>query len=183
MDWEFAVLDYIQQHWRCGFLDTFMPIVTKLADGGWFWILLVICGFFSKRTRKYAFVGAVGLMLCAICGNLILKPAVARVRPFNINTDVQLLIKAPTDYSFPSGHTQSSFAVATAVFMKKRSWGTAALALASVIGFSRLYLYVHYPTDVIAGVIFGVGFALIGLLLSNLFFKDKEGGEGAKARG
>lgn len=182
MGWEFAFLDWIQNHLRFAFLDAVMPVITFLGDGGWFWIALTVVGFFSKHTRKYAFVGAIGLILCLLCGNLILKPIIARTRPYDIRTTVELLIPAPKDYSFPSGHTQASFAVATAVCMWNRKFGIPALILASLIAFSRMYLYVHYPTDVLAGLIFGVGFAFVGLFLCNRIFRNKtwDGCAGAK---
>ena len=180
MDWEFTVLDWIQSNLRCGFLDTVMPIVTFLADGGWFWIALTLLGFIPKRTRKYAHVAAIALILCLLCGNVILKPLIARIRPYDVNTAMQsmLLVKAPDDFSFPSGHTQASFAVATSICFWKRQWGIPALILAVVIAFSRMYLYVHYPTDVLAGFCFGVVFAFVGLLLCDKLFRGRKQWDG-----
>lgn len=173
MDWEFAFLNWIQDHLRCGVLDHLMPIITFLGNGGWFWIALTLLGFISNRTKKYAHVSAVALILCLICGNLILKPLIARVRPFDINTAVQLVLSAPTDFSFPSGHTQASFATAVSIFLWNRKWGIPALVLAALIAFSRMYLYVHYPTDVLAGILFGVLFAFVGNILCNRLFRNK----------
>lgn len=94
----------------------------------------------------------IGALLC----NVTLKPLVARLRPFEIaDTMRQLLIDPPSDFSFPSGHTTSSFAAATALAAARARGGLAAMILAAVIAFSRLYLYVHYPTDVIAGALIG----------------------------
>ena len=97
-------------------------------------------------------------------------------------TILQLLVKAPTDFAFPSGHTQASFAAATAICMWKRQWGIPALTLATLVAFSRMYLYVHYPTDVLAGILFGVGYALIALAICNKIFRKKtwDGCEGAR---
>lgn len=95
---------------------------------------------------------------------------------------IQLLVKAPKDFAFPSGHTQASFAAATSICMWKRKWGIPALTLAALVAFSRMYLYVHYPTDVMAGICFGVGYALIGLAICNKLFRKKtwDGCEGKR---
>lgn len=172
MEWEFDLLNWMQNHLRSGVMDTVMPVVTFLGNGGWFWIVLTLLGFIPKRTRKYAHVAAIALLLCLICGNLILKPLIARTRPYDIQ-QIALLVKAPTDYSFPSGHTQASFAVATSIFMWKKRFGIPALLLAACIAFSRMYLFVHYPTDVLAGIFFGVSFAFIGLFIANRLFRNK----------
>lgn len=183
MDWEFAFLDWIQANLRCDFLDTLLPAVTFLGNGGWFWIALTLLGFIPKRTRKYAHVAAIGLILCLLCGNMILKPLIARIRPYDVNEAMRalLLVNPPHDYSFPSGHTQASFAAATAICFWKRKWGIPALILASLIAFSRMYLYVHYPTDVLAGICFGLLFATIGLLISNRLFRGKKDWDGCTA--
>ena len=112
---------------------------------------------------------AVSLLLEVLCCNVILKPLVARVRPFDVNTAVQLLIARPTDFSFPSGHTGASFAVVSALYFSKNRLWMPSLILAMLIAFSRLYLYVHYPSDVLAGALIGImagwfGYALIGLI-------------------
>ena len=173
MDWEFAVLDWIQMHLHCTALDRIMPVITSFGNGGWFWIALTLLGFIPKRTRKYAHVAAVALILGLVIGNMIIKPAVARIRPYDINTAVTLLIAAPTDFSFPSGHTQASFAVATSVFLWNKKYGAAALLFAALIAFSRMYLYVHYPTDVLAGILFGVCWAMIGNVICSRLFRGK----------
>ena len=93
----------------------------------------------------------VDVLLC----NVFIKNLVARTRPFDVNTAVQLLVAKPRDYSFPSGHTAASFASVTALYLAGEKMWKAALVLAVLIALSRLYLYVHYPTDIIGGVIFG----------------------------
>ena len=97
-------------------------------------------------------------------------------------TLIQLLVKAPTDFAFPSGHTQASFAAATSICMWKRRWGIPALILATLVAFSRMYLYVHYPTDVLAGMLFGIGYALLAVAICNKLFRKKlwDGCEGAR---
>jgi undecaprenyl-diphosphatase len=96
------------------------------------------------------------LLLCFLLGNLLLKPLVGRIRPCDIHSSIPLLIARPTDYSFPSGHTMSSFAAANIIFHANVELGIAAYILALLIAFSRLYLYVHYPSDVLAGMILGL---------------------------
>ncbi len=162
MGWEFTILNAIQEHLRCSFLDTLMPIITFFGDGGWFWIALTVIGLIPKRTRKYACMSAIALVLCLLLGNMLMKPLIARIRPYDIQTGIQLLVEKPHDYAFPSGHTQASFAAATVIFFMHKRYGIAALIFASLIAFSRLYLFVHYPTDVLAGICFGVLYAWIG---------------------
>lgn len=105
---------------------------------------------------------AVSLVLEVLCCNIILKPFVARTRPCDVNAAVQLLVPRPSDYSFPSGHTGASFAAASSLlFGKNRMW-IPSLILAVLIGFSRLYLYVHYPSDVLAGALIGIMLGWLG---------------------
>lgn len=214
MDWEFQFLNWIQDHLRSGFMDGLMSFITKFGDGGIFWIVLTLLLFIPKRTRKYAHVSALALIFCVIGGNLILKNVIARPRPFWLEngnplarigvdnpiarlyvrdgqtvipegrTILQLLVKAPSDFSFPSGHTQASFAAASSICMWKRKWGIPALVLAALVAFSRMYLYVHYPTDILAGLCFGVGYALIALAICTKLFRNKawDGCAGAKKK-
>ncbi len=207
-DWEFRFLNWIQDHMRSGFMDKFMSFITKFGDGGIFWIIVTLCLFIPKRTRKYAHVSALALIFCVVGGNLILKNVIARQRPFwinnfnplariaytekngvltylkthNVTTDsieegrtlIKLLVKAPNDYCFPSGHTQASFAAATSICMWNRKWGIPALILAAFVAFSRMYLYVHYPTDILGGVFFGLLYAFLALAICNKLFRNKD---------
>ena len=109
------------------------------------------------------------LLLC----NIILKQVVGRTRPFDVNTAVKLLVKPPSDYSFPSGHTCAAVTAAAALFFRKsRLWLPVAVA-AAVMGFSRLYLYVHYPTDVLGGALLGILCGWIGSILCGQIMKEK----------
>lgn len=167
---ELKILDFIQDVFKCEFLDRFMPIITRLANGGVFWIALAILFLLIKRTRKTGLSMAVALILGFIIGNILLKNVVGRIRPYDVNTDFALLIGTLKDYSFPSGHTLCSFEGAVCIYLRNKKWGVAALILASLIAFSRLYLYVHYPTDVLAGIILGTLFAFAGTFFANKFF-------------
>lgn len=156
MHWEFHFLDLIQQTCQSPFMDWFMPLVSSLADSGFIWIALTIVLLCIPKQRRAGYACAVSLLAMLLLGNLILKPLVGRIRPFTINAAITLLIEAPTDFSFPSGHTFASFACSVALFLENKKLGIPALLLAVLIAFSRLYLYVHYPTDVLGGLLLGI---------------------------
>ena len=133
-----------------------MPLISKLGNGGIIWLVLsgLLCVF--PKYRKAGVTMLTALALDVLLCNVMLKPLVGRMRPFTVNTGVELLINAPKDFSFPSGHTAASFAAAFALlFVKNKLW-IPSMILASLIAFSRLYLYVHYPTDVLTGILLGL---------------------------
>ena len=154
---ELAVLDWIQGHLRCGFLDVVLPAASWTCNHGELWILLALALLASKKYRRIGLSMGCALLLDLICCNLVLKPLVGRIRPFSINPGVELLIAPPADASFPSGHTAASFAAAAALWRASGSpWaGGGAVLLAAVIAYSRLYLYVHWPSDVLGGALLG----------------------------
>lgn len=162
---ELAILDWIQLHLRCDFLDAVLPFISRLCDHGEVWILLTILLLLLRSQRRCGAAMGCALILDLVSCNWILKPLIGRLRPFAINTAVELLIPPPLDASFPSGHTAVSF---TAVFALKASgsplWKPA-LALALVMAFSRLYLYVHWPSDVLGGAILGAAVGWAGARL------------------
>lgn len=155
MGWEFSVLDAIWSL-HTPLLDIFFKGITSLGDKGIFFIALalILCCF--KQTRRCGVCMLAGMAVGALIANVTLKPLVARARPCWINDTVRLLIENPSDYSFPSGHSQVSFVSATAIYNHNKKWGIAAYMLAILIAFSRLYLYVHFPTDVLAGAVIGI---------------------------
>jgi len=155
-EFDFAILDWIAEHIHNGFLDVVMPAITFLGDGGWFWIACAVVMLFFKKTRKTGIMLGLALLCGLFVCNLGLKPLVARIRPYHMRPWIELIIDEPSEFSFPSGHTIASFEAAIVLMRRDRKhFGWAALALAVLIAFSRLYLYVHYPTDVIASVILG----------------------------
>ena len=163
---ELAILDWIQAHLRCGFLDAVLPLITRTADHGELWIILALVLLAIRSQRKYGAAVACGLVLDLVSCNLLLKPLVGRIRPFAVNAAVELLVKAPLDASFPSGHTAASFAAVFALKAAGSPLWKPALAVAVVIAFSRLYLYVHWPSDVLAGVLLGAAVGWAGAKLA-----------------
>ena len=147
-------------------LDTLMYAITRLGDAGIFWILLCMVLLILPKTRRSGVILMAALLVDLVICNGILKPLVHRIRPFDVKTGIELLVKRPTDYSFPSGHTAASFASVMALYLagEKRLW-IPALVLAVLIAFSRLYLYVHYPTDVLGGVVAGLAAGALGYWL------------------
>lgn len=168
MNWEFSVLDFIQAHLSSRAGDIVMPLITHLGDSGMIWAGLALVLLISPKTRKTGAALMAALALEVLCCNLILKPLAARIRPCDVNTAVQLLIPRPDDFSFPSGHTGASFAAASALYFIGSKLRFPALILAVLIGFSRLYLYVHYPTDVLAGAVLGTLLGWTGCALIHL---------------
>ncbi|WP_297429036.1 phosphatase PAP2 family protein [Clostridium sp.] len=157
-----AILQYIQLNMRSSILDALMPLITSLGNKLTIWSLVGIALMVNKKYRRYGAMIICSLILCFIVGNLSLKPWIARIRPFEAKPLLtSLLIKPPSDFSFPSGHTMCSFAPATILYYMNKKTGIFAFCLGSIIGFSRLYLYVHYPSDVFCGAIIGVLLAII----------------------
>lgn len=159
-EFEIKILDFIRERFACPFLDAVMPLITSLANGGIIWIIAAVLLLIFKKSRKTGLSVALALITGLIIGNLILKNLVGRIRPYEFNEGVEILVARLSDYSFPSGHTLASFEAATVLLIRDKRLGVPALVLAVAIAFSRLYLYVHYPTDVLAGIILGV---LIGI--------------------
>ena len=164
-NFELGLLDKIQEIFSCEFLDKVFPIITKLGDEGLLWIALAVIFLFFKKTRKIGITMGLSLLIGYLVGNLFLKNVIARVRPYNLNTEAVLLIPKLKSFSFPSGHTLSSFEGATSIFLRNKKWGIPALVLAVLIAFSRMYLYVHYPTDVLAGILLGIGISYLSMLV------------------
>ena len=166
------ILLQIQQHLRTDMLTPFMKIVTFLGNGGWFWILCAVVLLAIPKTRKTGYAAVFSLIFGAIVTNLLLKNIVARPRPFAEIEALIPLIAKPTDFSFPSGHTTASFAVALVMFrMLPKKIGIPAVVLAALVAFSRLYLGVHDPTDVLVGFVV----ALVGSTVAVWIVRMKMG--------
>ena len=175
VSFDLPILDWIAENLYCGFLDFLMPIITIFGDAGIFWIACaVILIIFPKQRRAGAAMLLALVMGLVIC-NMILKPGVGRIRPYDFkelhfNEAIVLLVDAQHDFSFPSGHTIASFEAAVALALNNKKLGIPALILACLIAFSRLYLYVHYPTDVIVSVVLGTLLAILANFLVHKAF-------------
>lgn len=168
---ELGILDWIQSHMQCTFLDRFFPWITRLGDAGIFWILLAVFLLLFKKTRKTGLMMGLAMVFGVLIGNLALKPLVARIRPYDVATGITLLIEQPHDFSFPSGHTLASFEAAIVLLIRDRRMGIPAVILALLIGFSRMYLYVHYFTDVLAGAVMGTLFAILAVYIVEFLYR------------
>ena len=162
LDW--GILHWIQNNISCPFLDAVVPKLTMLGNAGIIWIIAGVLLLCTKKYRRQGALVLMGLLAGLLVGNVALKHLVARSRPCWLDPSVQLLIATPTDYSFPSGHTLSSTIAATILTKTDRRFGYVAIPLAVLIAMSRLYLYVHFPSDVFTA-------ALLGLLIGELTFR------------
>ena len=163
MEIESSILLWIQNNLRCGILTPVMRVITTLGNGGAFWIVLTLLLLLVfKRTRRMGVYCAASMLLTLLVVNLCIKPLAARTRPYELIEGLQILVSRPHDYSFPSGHSANSLTCAWTIFrLAPKKYGVPALVLAVLIALSRLYVGVHYPTDVLAG-------AAIGILLSEV---------------
>ena len=164
---ELKILDWLQTI-RTPIGDALMCFITSLGNVGAIWIVLAVVLIAIPKTRKSGIIVAAALIIDAALCSGILKNVFCRIRPFDVNTAVQVLITKPRDFSFPLGHTSASFAAATALYLaKERKLFATTLVLACLIAFSRMYLYVHYPTDVLAGALLGAGLGLLACRLTD----------------
>ena len=171
MDFEYTILDFIRNNLSCGFLDYLMQGISFLANVGWIWIVCAIVCLCFPKTRKIGLAVAFALIFSLIICNITIKPIIARIRPYDLREGIELIIARPTDFSFPSGHTSISFAGAIPILIQNKKFGIPALVLAILIAFSRLYLYVHFPTDVLVGIIVGSLCGVLGYFAAKLIYK------------
>lgn len=156
------ILLWIQEYLRLDFLTPIWIVITKLGDAGAVWIVLTVILLMNRKTRTVGCMSALALLSALFVDNIILKNLVARIRPYEVVDGLKLLIEKQGDFSFPSGHTGSSFAAAVVYFTElPKKYGVPLLILAILIGCSRLYVGVHYPSDVLAGAVIGTVLALL----------------------
>lgn len=161
------ILLWIQDNLRIDFLDWIMKTITGLGDGGFIWIILTALLLLFRKTRFAGATSALSMILTLLVVNLGIKNIVARTRPYEAIEGLERIIEAQSDFSFPSGHTAHSFAVAVVLFMLlPKKWGITTLVFAFIMGFTRLYVGVHYPTDVIGGALIGTVIAIISLCIT-----------------
>ena len=166
VSFDLPILDWIQATLQSPFMDKFMPFITVFGNGGIFWIAWSVLLILIPKTRRTGLGMGFALLMGLIVCNIILKPGVARPRPYDMQAElgvvIDLLVKRSHDFSFPSGHTIASFEASVVLLLNSPVMGIPAFILAILVSFSRLYLYVHYPTDVLVSVVLGTLFALIG---------------------
>ena len=158
------ILLWIHTHLRFDAVTPVMRVLSLLGDKGIFWIALTLILLLFRRTRRLGIYCAVSMVLTFLVVNCAVKPLIARTRPYDLFSEIQILAHAEHDFSFPSGHSANSFAVAWILFrMSKKRYGVPAVLLAALIAFSRLYVGVHYPTDVLAGIVIAIALAEVTL--------------------
>ncbi|MCI8599936.1 MAG: phosphatase PAP2 family protein [Lachnospiraceae bacterium] len=156
MNWEGGFLLFLQEHVRNPLLDNVMRFVTSLGDAGFIAIIACIVLLGIRRYRRVGVKASLSLILDFVVVNVLLKNLVARARPYQALKGLLLLVEEATDYSFPSGHSGACFAVASVMFLcLPRKVGVPAIGMAALIAFSRLYVGIHYPTDVLGGILIG----------------------------
>ena len=162
---DIKMLRMIQRNFRCSLFDAVMPYISLVGNVGAVWATVMVVFFLMPHYREAGVVMFFVLAACGVLTNFVLKPLVARPSPCHTYPDQKLLVNRPTDYSFPSGHTMSSFGAALIIFHANHALGIVAFTFAFLMAFSRLYLFVHYPSDVLTGVVLGLSAASEPLVL------------------
>lgn len=168
MEWEFDFL-YALQGIRTPFLDRIMALLSTLGNAGILWIVTGVVLCISKKYRRGGMQMLSAELLSFIVGNLIIKNLVHRLRPCQIDETVSLIVMIPFDSSFPSGHTLNGITAAVTLMFIDKRMGIPALVLAILIAFSRMYNFMHFPTDVLAGALLGV----VSAVFMNYMFEKK----------
>lgn len=181
-NFDLSVLNGIQNIFKCEFLDFLMPAVSLFGEYGAFWIAVAVIMLCFKKTRKAGWVIGSALLIGVLLGNAFLKPYVARIRPYDLPGNeifrANLLVPPLSDFSFPSGHSLACFEGAVGMMFYSKKLGIPALVIAFLVAFSRLYLYVHYLSDVVVGALLGTAFAFLAKFIvgkiDELIDKKKE---------
>ena len=168
--WDASVITAIYENVHSAFLTMFFRIVTLLGEGGIFWIAVAVILLFFKKTRRSGICIGASLLIGVIVGNGIIKNVVARPRPYDAIAGIESVVSHLSDYSFPSGHSLCCFEAATALAMNRTKWAIPAYIGAVLVAVSRLFLFVHYPTDVICGALLGVLFGVLGSLAAGAIY-------------
>ena len=171
---EIAILDFIQTIFKSPLMDRIMVLFTTLGNEGIIYYILLALLLLNKKTRKLGVILGISMLLNHILSNMTLKPLFARTRPFDVNTAVEIIIKKPSSYSFPSGHTAQAFTTAFAFLFAKSKLTKPMLVFACIMAFTRLYLYVHYPTDILGGIVCGLMSSYIGYTIVNYLYQSKK---------
>ena len=193
MGWDAGFLLYIQEYIRSDFLNPIMKVLTHSGDKGILLIVLILALLFIPRTRAIGIMSTISIAIEALLNNVLLKNLIARTRPYDEIEGLVNLVGKQSDYSFPSGHTGAAFAVAGAMLVValfglpmiaktgefKREDPSLSFKLVSVLlimyatllAFSRMYVGVHYPTDVLCGLLLGLGTSAMAYLIYQVAIK------------
>lgn len=175
-----AVFEWVERIFDYGISGVLTPILvflTRLGDGGILWIALAIVLMIFKKTRKIGFTVAGAIICMFFFNNVFLKNFFARPRPFDLDVWKDWFVypefvTRPDSFSFPSGHSSSAFAAATGLTVSKKArFIVPGYVLAALIAFSRIYVHVHYPTDVIFGALFGIVYGVIAIFVCKFIIK------------
>lgn len=170
-----SVMTFIQTYLHNPVADAVFPVVTYLGEAGFLWLLTSVFFLCRKGTRRRGLCMACAVTAGFLFGEVLLKNVVCRERPFQAFPDfTPLLIAPPSGFSFPSGHSCSSFAAATVLLCFSKKWGVPALIMAALIAFSRVFLFVHWPTDVLCGALLGTAFGLLTYWAAAKWSKKEE---------
>lgn len=180
-NFDFSILYFIQENWRTEWLDLICAFLSRAFELGVPWLVLGAVLFCFKKTRTAGAILVCAVVLTFFFNELAVKNAINRERPCTIDPTIELIVKKPTSYSFPSGHTASCFAAAGTLLFTYKRLGIPLIIFSAFMGFSRMYLFVHFPTDVLAGAALGLLMAWVTVLvfrelkydekLSNLTFR------------
>ncbi|QXE18341.1 phosphatase PAP2 family protein [Clostridium sp. 001] len=151
-----CILSYIANNMHNQILDKIMIAFTSLGNTGLIWIAISLALIVSKKYRKVGIMVLTAIIIGSVFGEGLIKHIVKRTRPFYLDPTIKLLVAKPASYSFPSGHTTASFAAASILSRYFKKYAPVFFTVAILIAFSRIYLYVHYPTDVLAGIVLGL---------------------------
>ena len=166
------ILLYIQENLRFDFLTPIMIFLTYIGDAGIVWIVLSALFLMFKKTRKTGIMTSSALIFDLVTVNVLLKNIVARVRPYEVIEGLEILIEKQSDFSFPSGHTAASFGFVSVLwFNKNKKLWFPLTVLAILISYTRLYVGVHYPTDILGGALVGTLCGLFAVLVINFIEK------------
>lgn len=153
---DISILRFIREYFSSPLMDSIMIFITNLGDRGFIWIIIGIILLISKKYRKIGLAMLIALAVTSLIGEVFIKNIIQRPRAFTTFPDIEIIIKEPLSYSFPSGHTASSFAAAMVLGYYIKNWKYLFYFFAALVAFSRLYLFVHYPSDIIGGISLGV---------------------------
>lgn len=194
---DFPILEFIRNYLTCDALDKAMPYITLFGEWGAFWIAIAVILLCFRKTRKTAWSMGAALMLGLIICNVILKNLIGRDRPFFFYTvermanydlpqlknwvpvtegDIKWLVASDLHKSFPSGHTIACFEASTVLLIKDKRMGIPAAIIAFLVAFSRLYLYVHWPSDVLAGALLGAAVGWVGAKIVEKALEKRKAG-------